>query len=105
MLTMRSPTQLHFMQSFDIDPKMQKYVSVRVPRQSEHDFDSTNTQWKNDSITPKIFLVYLSGTSLCFSFLQDNEVLFEKEFKNFGADIQNISKIYFEIYSQGNKIT
>ena len=102
MLTMRNPTQVHFMQSFNVDPDMQKYVSVRVPTESDHDFDS-NTQWKNDSLTPKIVLVYLSGTVLCFSFLQDNEVIFEKEFKNFGADIQNISAIYFEIYSQGKK--
>ena len=98
MFTMRSQTRSHFMQSFDVDPDMQKYVSVRVPTESDHDLDS-NTQWKNDSLTPKIFLVYLSGTVLCFSFLQDNEVIFEKTFENFGANIQNISKIYFEIYS------
>ena len=65
MLTIPSLTQVQFMQSFNVDPEMQKYPTVRVPIESEYDFD-LNTKWKNDSITSKIFLVYLSGTSLCF---------------------------------------
>ena len=108
MLTIPTSTQLNFMQSFNIDEKDQKYETVRVPRQSEHDISPITNHWESDAdfiMQPiKNILVYMNKSVICFSFLQENEVIFEQIFQDIEIN-QNTSKIYFEIFSEGNKQT
>jgi hypothetical protein len=100
MATIRTPAnELHWMQSFIIDPEKQKYEIVRVPE--EKIVDISSVEWKIDSL--KTFLVYMDKQSLHFIILQQNDIIFDQNiFIDFAKG--NTTKVYFELYSQSKKL-
>ena len=97
MATIRSPNELHFMQSFEIDPKKQKYETVRVPNENDHDISFLG--WKNNSIKSKRFLVFLKQKTLDFIILQEKSIIFKE---SIFIDLKDTYKVYFELCSEGN---
>ncbi len=97
MATITAPNELHWMQSFQINPEKQKYEIVRVPEEKILDISSVG--WKSDSISSKRFLVYTDGKTLNFTILQENEVIFDE---SISIDLENRDNIqfYFELYSE-----
>jgi hypothetical protein len=95
MASITAPNELHWMQSFQINPEKQKYEIVRVPEENILDISS----WKSDSISSKRFLVYTDGKTLNFTILQQNEVMFDE---SISIDLENRDNIqfYFELYSE-----
>ena len=101
MATIRSPNELHFMQSFEIDPEKQKYETVRIPEENTIDISFLGG-WKSDSITLKKFFVYMDDeNNFCFTILQNNDIIFNEKFP---SDFETITKIYFELYSESKTI-
>ena len=98
MATIRNQNELHYMQSFEIDPEKQKYETVRVPE--DKIFDISSVGWTFDSITSKKFLVYVDEKELYFSILQENDVIFDETI--FFSDLENsgTTQFYFELYSE-----
>ena len=101
MATITAPSELHFMQSFDIDPKKQKYETVRSPEEKTLDISSLG--WKSDSINFKRFLVYMDENALCFTILQENDVKNDVIFDEcIFIDLSEAipTQFYFELYSE-----
>ena len=101
MATIRSLNELHYMQSFEIDPEKQKYENVRVPEEKTLDISSLG--WKSDSKTSKRFLVYFEENALYFTILQENDVIFDE---SIFIDLEktNTMQFYFELYSESKAL-
>ena len=97
MASIRTPNELHYMQSFNIDPEKQKYEIVRVPE--EKIFDISTFKWKSDSIISKKFLVYMDKKAFYFSILQENEIIFDETIF-IDLEKRDNTKFYFELYSE-----
>ena len=97
MASIRTPNELHHMQSFDIDPEKQKYEIVRVPE--EKIFDISSFKWESDSIIFKKFLVYMDKKAFYFSILQENEIIFDETIF-IDLEKRDNTKFYFELYSE-----
>ena len=97
MATIRSPNELHWMQSFEIDSEKQKYKTVRVPE--EKTIDISSIRWKSDEITSKRILVSMDEKGLYFSILQENDVIFNAHvFIDLAK--RNTKQFFFELYSE-----
>jgi hypothetical protein len=103
MANIRTSNELHYMQSFDIDPEKQKYEIVRVPEEKIVDMTQSSVKWKTDSTNSKRFLVYTDGKTLNFTILQENEVIFDE---SISIDLENRANMqfYFELYSESKII-
>ena len=99
MTTIKTPNELHFMQSFEIDPKKQKYGSARVPEENTHDISSLG--WKTDLTTLNKFLVYMNEKALYITILQGNDVIFDKRLS---IDLETPTEFDFELLSESNII-
>ena len=99
MATIRTQNELHWMQSFEIDPEKQKYETVRIPKNNI--FDISFIGWKNDSQTPKRFLVYMDKQALYFTILQENDVIFDKKIVFVDLEEKDAMQFYFELYAKG----
>ena len=100
MARIRSPNELYFTQSFEIDPEKQKYETIRVPQ--ENIIDISSFEWKSDSITLKRFLVYMDDEhNFYFAILQDNDIILNAKF---ATDFEATTKVYFELYSESKTI-
>ena len=102
MATIRAPNELHFIQSFEIDPEKQKYESVRVPKEKTLDISSVG--WKSESKTSNRFLVYFEENALYFTILQENDVIFDE---NIFIDLEKrkTMQFYFELYSESKALS
>ena len=99
MTTIKTPNELHFMQSFEIDPKKQKYGSARVPEENTHDISSLG--WKTDLTTLNKFLVYMNEKALYITILQGNDVIFDKRLS---IDLETPTEFDFELLSESKII-
>jgi hypothetical protein len=99
MATIRTQNELHWMQSFEIDPEKQKYETVRIPESTI--FDISSIGWKNDSQTPKRFLVYMDEQALYFTILQENDVIFDEKIIFLDLEQKGAMQFYFELYAKG----
>ena len=101
MATITAPSELNFMQSFEIDLEKQKYEAVRVPEEKTLNISSLG--WKSDSITFKRFLVFMDEKSLCFTILQENDIENDVIFDEcifIDLSEANTTQFYFELYSE-----
>ena len=97
MASISTPNELHFLQSFKIDPKKQQDEPVQISEEITHDISFLG--WENDSIKSKRFLVYMEQKALHFIILQENDVIFKE---SIFIDLENPIKFYFELYSESN---
>ena len=98
MATIRTQNELHWMQSFEIDPEKQKYETVRIPENNIIDISSIG--WKNDSMTSKEFLVYMDEQALYFTILQENDVIFDEKIIFVDSEKKDTMQFYFELYDE-----
>ena len=99
MATIRTQNELHWMQSFEIDPEKQKYEIVRVPE--DKIFDISSVRWTFDAITSKKFLVYVDEKALYFTILQENDVIFDEKIIFLDLEQKGAMQFYFELYAKG----
>ena len=76
MATNRTPTELRFMQSFNINPEKQESENGSIFEENKHDI--SNIGWKNDSIKLKRFVVYMDENAIYLRILQENDIIFNE---------------------------
>ena len=95
MANLRTSNELHYTQSFDIDPEKQIYEIVRVPE--EKILDISSFKWKSE--ISKKFLVYMDKKAFYFSIIQENEIIFDETIF-IDLEKRDNTKFYFELYSE-----